>query len=63
MPLSEEDKNYIVEKAVQILKAPDRKEQIAVLRSKVMSEDAERSIDLDDAIYSVLQAMEELYGE
>ena len=63
MPLSEEDKNYIVEKAVQILKAPDRKEQIAALRSKVMSEQAERSIDLDDAIYSVLQAMEELYGE
>jgi hypothetical protein len=63
MPLSEEDKNYIVEKAVQILRAPDRKEQIDALRSKVMSEDAERSIDLDDAIYSVLQAMEELYGE
>ena len=63
MPLSEEDKSYIVEKAVEILRAPDRKERIAALRSQVMSEGAERTIDLDDAIYSVLQAMEELYGE
>ena len=64
MPLSEEDKSFIVEKAVEILRAPDRKERIAALREQVMSgETSERKIDLDDAVYSVLQAMEELYGD
>lgn len=63
MALTEEEKAYIVERAVEIIRAPDRKERIAALRSQVLSEDAGKRIDLDDAVYSVLQALEELYGE
>lgn len=63
MALTEEEKAYIVERAVEIIRAPDRKERIAALRSQVLCEDAGKRIDLDDAVYSVLQALEELYGE
>ena len=62
MPLSEEQKTAIVNKATQILRAPDKKEQIAALRQKVMSETSGDEFNTDDAVYSVLQALEELYG-
>ncbi len=62
MPLSEEQKATIVNKATQILRAPDKKEQIAALREKVMSESSGDEFNTDDAVYSVLQALEELYG-
>lgn len=66
MPLSEEQKSAIVERAVAILRAPDREAQMEALRQKVMAErpgSAEESpFDPDDALYSVLQALEELYG-
>ncbi len=55
--------SYIVDKAVEILRSDNRKERIAELRQQVMSEDADRQIELDDAVYSVLQALEELYGD
>ena len=62
MPLSEEQKATIVGKATEILRAPDKKEQIAALREKVMSESSGDEFNTDDAVYSVLQALEELYG-
>ncbi len=62
MPLSEEQKATIVSKATEILRAPDKKEQIAALRDKVMSESSGEEFNTDDAVYSVLQALEELYG-
>ena len=62
MPLSEDQKTYIVNKATEILRAPDKKEQIAALREKVMSESSGDEFNTDDAVYSVLQALEDLYG-
>ena len=62
MPLSEEQKATIVNKATEILRAPDKREQIAALREKVMSESSGDKFNTDDAVYSVLQALEELYG-
>ena len=62
MPLNEEQKSYIVQKAVEILRAPDKKEQIAALRERVMASEQGQEFSLDDAVYSVLQALEELYG-
>lgn len=62
MPLTEEQKQQIVDKAVQILRAPDKKQQMEALRQKVMSETEGDEFNTDDAVYSVLQALEELYG-
>ena len=63
MPLSEDQKNYIVEKAVEILRAPDKKERIEALKKEVMSlEESTDEFNLDDAVYSVLVALEELYN-
>lgn len=59
MPLSEEEKSYIVDMVVEILSAPDRGERIAALRQKVLEESGERN-ELDDAVYAVVQAVEEL---
>lgn len=63
MPLSEEQKNYIVEKAIEILRAPDKKERIDMLKEQVMSQDeSSDEFNLDDAVYSVVVALEELYS-
>ena len=61
MPLTEDEKTYIVDTVAEILRASDKKERIEALREKIM---AGRTADdnLDDAVYSVLQAIEELYG-
>jgi hypothetical protein len=61
MPLTEDEKTYIVDTVTEILRAPDKKERIAALRERVMG-DAPDKNPLDDAVYSVLQAIEELYG-
>lgn len=62
MPLSEEEKQYIVDQVVEILRAPDRKERLAALREQVMRQNRSDDGTLDDAVYSVVQAIEELYG-
>jgi hypothetical protein len=61
MPLSEEEKSYIVDRVVEILSAPNRAERIAALRQQVLEEGGERN-ELDDAVYAVVQAVEELQG-
>ena len=61
MPLNEDEKTYIVDTVTEILKAPDKKERIEALRERVMSA-PEGTSSLDDAVYSVLQAIDELYG-
>lgn len=63
MALSEKEMSYIVDTAVEILRSPERKQRIDELRQRVMSEDVDRTFELDDAVYSVLQALEELYGD
>lgn len=64
MSLTEQQKNYIVNLAVEVLKSENRKERLEALREKVMSDSsASKDLDLDDAVYSVLQAIEELYGK
>ena len=60
MPLTEDEKTYIVDRVTEILKSPDKKDRIAALRDKVMNA-PEGEPTLDDAVFSVLQAIEELY--
>jgi len=66
MPLTKEEKDYIVNKVVDILKATNKKTLISELREKVLSKEDNASEgekgQLDDAVYAVLQAIEELYG-
>ena len=62
MPLSEEEKQYVVDAVVEILRSPDKQERIAELRARVMDDSSETHNILDDAVYSMLQAIEELYG-
>ncbi len=61
MPLSEEEKTYIVNQVVEILGAPDREQRITALRQRVLDGAAEESNLLDDTVYSVVQAILELY--
>ena len=61
MPLTEDEKAYIVDTVAEILKAPDRKERLDALKERVLAGE-EGTTSLDDAIYSVLQAIDELYG-
>ena len=62
MALTETEKNDIVDKVVEILCAPDKDARLAELRNKVMSEVKGDLVSADDAAYSVLQAIEELYA-
>ena len=62
MPLTDTEKEYIANKVVEILRAPDKAEQIAALREQVLEADAGDEVSLDDAVYAVLEAIEELYG-
>jgi hypothetical protein len=61
MPLTEQEKNYVVEKVVEILRAPDREARLQALREQCLNREGD-AVSLDDAAYSVLQAVEELYG-
>lgn len=65
MPLNEDEKSAIVARAVEILRAPDKKAQLEALRTKVMAKNdaTDVPLNLDDAVYSVIQALEELYGD
>lgn len=62
MPLTETEKNEIVDKVVEILRSPDKDAQLETLRQKVLGEGKDGQVSVDDAAYSVLQAIEELYG-
>ena len=61
MPLTEDEKTYIVNRVTEILKSPDKKERIAALKEQVMSTAEGEGNPLDDAVFSVLQAISELY--
>ena len=61
MPLTEEEKTYIVDRVTEILKAPDKKERIAALKQQVLEPPEGEHNPLDDAVFSVLQAISELY--
>ena len=61
MALSQQDKDEIVERVVAILRAPDRQAQLEALRAKLAA-GAEDPSEVDDAVYSVVQAIDELYG-
>ncbi len=63
MPLTEEQKKYIVDNAVEILQSADKDKRMTALREKVMNAEGKTALDKDDALYSVLQALEELYGK
>ena len=65
MPLTKEEKEYIVNHVVEILKDPNKKTLLAELRHKVLNrnDESEREEEqLDEAVYAVIQAIEELYG-
>ena len=62
MPLTPEEKSRIVDQVTEILKASDKKERIEALRQRVMEGSPDARDNIDDAIYSVVQAIEELYG-
>jgi hypothetical protein len=61
MPLTEQEKTYIVDRVTEILKAPDKKERIAALKQQVLEAPEGAQNPLDDAVFSVLQAISELY--
>ncbi len=65
MPLTEDQKSAIVARSVEILRSPDKAARLEELRSKVLAknETAEGGLDIDDAVYAVIQALEELYGD
>jgi len=64
MPLTSEEKNYIVDKVVGILKSPEKEQLITELRQKIFAagNDNSEAGELDEVIYSVIQAIDELYG-
>lgn len=64
MPLTSEEKTYIIDKVVEILKSPEKEQLIAQLRQKVFAADKENNEagQMDEVIYSVIQAIDELYG-
>ena len=63
MPLKKAEKDYIVNKVVEILKSPQKETLIAQLREKVLNEtDDTDETDFDDVVYSVIQAIDELNG-
>ena len=64
MSISKKKKEQIANRVVEILRSPRKEELIAELRKKVFSEerDERRREEIEDVIYAVLQALEELYG-
>ena len=66
MPLTEQEKNYIIEKAVEIIQDPDSKNKLEELKQSVLqksenNDKSEEGVDLDEVIYSVIQAIQEIY--
>jgi hypothetical protein len=63
LPLTKKEKDRIVDRVVEILKSPQKNELIAELRKKVLESDEGKETDqIDEVIYSVIQAIDELYG-
>jgi hypothetical protein len=66
MPLTKEEKDQIVNKVVEILKSPDKEQLITALREKVFKDNSENADSgeetSDEVVYSVIQAINELYG-
>jgi hypothetical protein len=66
--LTKKEKEYIVDKVVEILKSPQKEELITQLREKVLvddeQDDGQTTADqsTDEVIYAVIQAIQELYG-
>jgi len=65
LALKKQEKEYIVDRIVEILKSPRKSELIEELREKVMSEGENtefNELDFDSVIYSVILAIDELYS-
>lgn len=64
MSMSKEDKETIVNRVVEILRSPKKKELIDELRQRVFASprDGPEADEFEDVVYAVLQALEELYG-
>ncbi|MBN2736952.1 MAG: hypothetical protein JXR70_08235 [Spirochaetales bacterium] len=63
MPLNKEEKDYIVNKVVEILKSPLKDKLIENLKTRVFnnkSDDDEETSE--EVIYAVIQAIDEIYG-
>ena len=63
--MTKEEKEIIVGEVVSILKSPNKNEKIASLRDKVLNKEStseNTDVDNEDVIYSVIQAIEELYA-
>ena len=64
--LTQKEKDYIVDSVVGILKSTDKKNKIEELRDKVLANKTnatpEDEEDMDEVIYSVIKAIDELYG-
>jgi len=64
MSISKEEKETIANRVVEILRSPRKKELIDELRQRVFGAERENQDgeEIEDVVYAVLQALEELYG-
>lgn len=64
MPLTQEEKEKIVNRVVTILQSPEKEQLITELKTSVLNSDSpdDGEYQMDDVVYSVIQAIEELYG-
>ena len=64
MSISKEEKEKIANRVVEILRSPRKQELIDQLRKRVFSAERENreEEEIEDVVYAVLQALEELYG-
>ena len=64
MSISKEEKETIANRVVEILRSPRKKELIDELRQWVFGAERENQDgeEIEDVVYAVLQALEELYG-
>ena len=64
MSISKEEKETIANRVVEILRSPRKTELIDELRQRVFGAERENrdGEEIEDVVYAVLQALEELYG-
>ena len=64
MSISKEEKETIANRVVEILRSPRKQELIDELRQRVFGAERENQDgeEIEDVVYAVLQALEELYG-
>ena len=64
MSISKKEKENIANRVVEILRSPRKQELIDQLRQRVFSAERENreGEEIEDVVYAVLQALEELYG-